>query len=155
MKKILLVLSFTGTSESVLDFAVKRAKKDGAELVALYPLKDELANEVFDTFTDIGFIGERPSSQLSESIMKEQRQRGYEELGRVQVKAMEEGVPFEPLMEHGDYVKKVLGVIKRLDVAAAILVKKKKKTFLKYFHRSPVDEVREQAACEVVVLLTD
>jgi nucleotide-binding universal stress UspA family protein len=115
VKNILLVLSTSRTSEKALDFAVETAKREKASLVALYLLETELANEVFDRFSDIGFIGDRPSMQLSEAITKEYRQRGYEELGRVQIKAMEEGVPFEPLMEQGDYVEKILEVIRDRD----------------------------------------
>ena len=73
-------------------------------LVALYLLEAGAANDAFDTFSDIGFIGDKPSAQVSEAIMKEMRQRGYEELGRVQIKAMEEGVAFEPLLEDGEPV---------------------------------------------------
>ncbi|MDO8426817.1 MAG: universal stress protein [Deltaproteobacteria bacterium] len=151
MKKVLLVLSTSGTSAAAIDYAVKRAKDEKAALVALYVLETGLANEVFDTFSDIGFIGEKPSMELSESIMKEYRQRGYEELGRVQVKAMEEAVGFEPLMEQGDFVKKVLEMIKKTDAFVAVLVKRKKSQIFKYFSRSLADEVKENAPCEVVL----
>lgn len=151
MKNILLVLSATGTPDEVIDYAVKRAKAGPSTLVAVYLLEANAASEVFDTFTDIGFIGDRPSTQLSESIMKEYRQRGYEELGKVQIKAMEEGVDFEPLMEEGEAMGKVLSIIKRLDIGTAVAVKKKRKAFFKYFSRSFADELREKAHCEVIV----
>lgn len=151
MKNILLVLSATGTPDEVIEYAVKRAKAGPSTLVSVYLLEANAASEVFDTFTDIGFIGDRPSTQLSESIMKEYRQRGYEELGKVQIKAMEEGVDFEPLVEEGEAMEKVLAIIKRLDIGAAVAVKKKRKAFFKYFSRSFADELREKAPCEVIV----
>ena len=88
---------------------MERAVKDGLGLVVLYIIDHDLADEAFDVFTDIGFIGDKPSSELSASLMREYRQRGYEEFGVVQIKAMEAGVPFEPLMEEGSFVAKVLG----------------------------------------------
>lgn len=151
MKDVLLVLSTSGTSDEVLDFAVDKAKKDGVGVVALYILEAGLANEVFDTFSDIGFIGDRPSTELSESIMKEYRQRGYEELGRVQIKTMEAGVDFEPVMEQGEFVQKVLEEIRKRDIGVAVLVKRKKRAFMNYFSKSLADEVKEKAPCEVVV----
>ncbi len=150
-KKVLLVLSTSGTSEEAVNYAVARAKKEGAGIIALYLLEAGLAKEVFETFSDIGFIGDKPSTQLSESVMKEYRQRGYEELGKVQIRAMEEGVDFEPLMEEGDFVKKVLGLIEKTHAVAAVLVKRKERPFLKYFSRSLVDEVKQNAPCEVVL----
>lgn len=154
-RKVLLVLSTSGTPDTVIDYAVERAKKEGAGLIALYILETGLASSVFDTFTDIGFIGERPSEELSEAVMKEYRQRGYEELGRVQVRAMEEAVEYDPVMEQGDYVQKTLDFIRERDVAVAVLVQRKKKDLFKYFKRSHADEVREKAGCEVVVFNED
>lgn len=152
MKKVLLVLSTSGTSEEAMDFAVKRAKKDRATLVALYLLEKGLASEISEKFTDIGFIGDKPSTELSESIMKQQRQIGYEELGRVQIKAMEEGVGFEPVMEQGEPVSTVLSLIKSMEISTVVLVKKKQKAIFKYFSRSLADDIKEKAPCEVVVI---
>lgn len=150
-KNVLLVLSTSATSDAAVGFAVERARKDGACLVALYIIESGLANEVFDTFSDIGFIGDRPSTELSEAIMKEYRQRGYEELGRVQIKAMEAGVDFDPVMEQGEFVDRVLQMIKRKDAHVAVLVKRKKRALLKYFSRSLADDVAASAPCEVVL----
>ncbi len=152
MKNVLLVLSTSGTEQSWIDIAVQRAVKDGLGLVALYILDKELADEAFDAFTDIGFIGDKPSSELSESLMREYRQRGYEELGLVQIKAMEEGVAFEPLMEEGSFVSKVLEVIERMDVSVAVVVSRRERSLLKYFSRSLAQEVKDLAGCEVMVL---
>ncbi len=152
MKNVLLVLSTSGTEQSWIDMAVHRAVKDGIGIVALYILDKDLADEAFDAFTDIGFIGDKPSSELSESLMREYRQRGYEELGVVQVKAMEEGVAFEPLMEEGSFVSKVLEVIERMNVSVAVVVSRRERSLLKYFSRSLAQEVKDLAGCEVVVL---
>lgn len=151
-KKVLLVLSTSEASDEAVDFAVSRARDEKAGLVALYLLETDAAGELFDTFSDIGFIGEKPSTELSESIMKEYRQRGYEELGKVQIKAMEEGVDFEPVMEEGDFKSKVLNLIESTGAALAVLVKsRKKRPLFKYFSRSLAEEVKERAPCEVVI----
>lgn len=155
MKKVLLVIPPSGVPDETIRFAVNRAKKDSAGLIALYLLGEEQVKEVFDTFTDVGFIGDKPSTQLSETMMKEFRQRGYEELGRVQIKAMEEGVDFEPLMERGESADKVLSVIGRNDVSAAVLTGVRRRAFFKYFKRSLADEVAEAAPCEVIILSGD
>ncbi len=152
MKNVLLVLSTSGTAESCIDLAVDRAEKDGLGLVVLYIIDHDLADEAFDVFTDIGFIGDKPSSELSESLMREYRQRGYEEFGVVQIKAMEAGVPFEPLMEEGSFVSKVLEVIERMDVSVAVVLSRRERSLIKYFSRSLAEEVKSRAGCEVIVL---
>ncbi|MBE9529464.1 MAG: universal stress protein [Proteobacteria bacterium] len=150
-KKVLLVLATSGTPEPAIEYAVKEATEIGATLVALYPVDDELASEAFDNFTDIGFIGDKPSSELSESLMREYRQRGYEELGAVQVGAMEAGVEYEPIMEEGSFVPLVLDVIGRYEVTEAVLVSRHERSFLKYFSKDMAGEIKKRAGCTVVI----
>ena len=153
-KKVLLVLQTSGTPDEAIVHAVGRAKKEGTAIVALYILESELSKEAFDTFTDIGFIGDKPSSELSESLMREYRQRGYKELGRVQIKAMEAGVDFEPVMEEGGFVATVLDAINRWDAGVAVLIKRRERaSFMRYFSKSLVDTVKEKANCEVEIFV--
>ncbi len=150
-KNILIVLSTSRTTSRAIDFAVDKAKKEGSGLVALYVIDTGLTNEVFDRFTDIGFIGDKPSTRLTEAIMKEYRQRGYEEIGKVQVRAMEENIDFDAVTAQGAFVEKVIEVIESHNVSTAVVVKRKTSGFMKYFSRSVVDELVEKAPCEVVV----
>lgn len=152
MKKILLVLPYAGVLDKAIGQAVKRALDEKAALVALYLLEGSAAESVFDAFSDIGFIGDRPSEDLSKLVMKEARQQGYETLGRVQIKAMEEGVSFEPLLEEDASAERVLSVIEKTAPEAVLVVERKKRAFFKFFKRSLADELAEKAPCEVVVL---
>ncbi|OGP12665.1 MAG: hypothetical protein A2052_07835 [Deltaproteobacteria bacterium GWA2_54_12] len=152
MKKILLVLSYPGFSGRAIDEAVRSAKKEKATLAALYLLEAGAAESVFDKFSDIGFMGDRPAEDLSKLVMKESRQRGYEALGKVQIKAMEEGVDFEPLVEEDATVEKVLSVIDKTDPSAVFVLKKKQRAFFKYFTRSLADELAERVSREVVII---
>jgi len=151
LKNILLILSTSRTSQDAIEYAVNLAKKEKAKLVVLYIVETELANEVFDKFTDIGFIGDKPSTQLTEAIMKEYRQRGYEEMGKVQIRAMEENVDFDAVTTQGDFVEKAIEVIERYKVDVAVTIKRKRSAFLKYFSKSMVDELVEKAPCKVEV----
>lgn len=151
MNCVLLILSTSRTSQDAIEYAVNLAKKEKAKLVVLYIVETELTNEVFDKFTDIGFIGDKPSTQLTEAIMKEYRQRGYEEMGKVQIRAMEENVDFDAVTTQGDFVEKAVEVIERYKVDVAVTIKRKRSVFLKYFSKSMVDELVEKAPCKIEV----
>lgn len=151
MNCVLLILSTSRTSQDAIEYAVNLAKKEKAKLVVLYIVETELTNEVFDKFTDIGFIGDKPSTQLTEAIMKEYRQRGYEEMGKVQIRAMEENVDFDAVTTQGDFVEKAIEVIERYKVDVAVAIKRKRSVFLKYFSKSVVDDLVERAPCKVEV----
>lgn len=155
MKKVLLVIPYPGFSDASIDQAVKRAGREKAALTALYLLEGGAAASVFDKFSDIGFMGDRPAEDLSKIVMKESRQRGYEALGKVQIKAMEEGVDFEPLVEEEPTVEKVLALIERMDPSVVIVLKRKQRAFLKYFTRSLADELSERASVEVAVIIEE
>lgn len=151
MKNILLILSTSRTSQDAIEYAVDLAKKEKAKLVVLYIIETELTNEVFDKFTDIGFIGDKPSTELTEAIMREYRQRGYEEMGKVQIRAMEENVDFDAVTTQGDFVEKAIETIERYKIDAAVAIKRKRSAFWKYFSKSKVDELAEKAPCKVEV----
>jgi len=148
---VLLILSTSRTSQDAIEYTVNLAKKEKKKLVVLYIVETELANEVFDKFTDIGFIGDKPSTQLTAAIMKEYRQRGYEEIGKVQIRAMEENVDFDAVTTQGDFVEKALEVIERYKVDVAVAIKRKRSVFLKYFSKSMVDELAKKAPCTIEV----
>lgn len=152
MKRVLLVLPYAGFSDASIDQAVKRAGREKAALTVLYLLEGGAAASVFDKFSDIGFMGDRPAEDLSKIVMKESRQRGYEALGKVQIKAMEEGVDFEPLVEEEPTIEKVLAVIERLDPSVVFVLKRKQRSFFRYFTRSLADELSERASVEVAVI---
>ncbi|MBI5599005.1 MAG: universal stress protein [Deltaproteobacteria bacterium] len=157
MKNVLVVISAADSSDKAVEFAVLAAKKEGGTVFALYMLEGGSASDVSERFTDMGFIGDKPSTEVSEAIMKEYRQRGYEELGRVQIKCMEEGVPFEPLMEAGeegaggDFVARVLDCIASRAIGLAVVVRSKKKTLARYLTKPPEDRLKEAAPCRVEV----
>jgi nucleotide-binding universal stress UspA family protein len=151
MTDILLVLSTTGTPDEAIEFAVKKAAKEGARLTALYIVEDELQKDAFDRFSDIGFIGDRPSTELGEAVMKEYRQRGYEELGRVQIIAMEAAVDFDPITLQGSYLTTVLDVIDERKVTLVVTARRKRSKLSRYLKRSHAEELTESAPCKVIV----
>jgi nucleotide-binding universal stress UspA family protein len=146
---ILLVLSSTGVPDEAIAHAVREAREKGSTLVALYVIRVSQASTASETFTDTGFVGDKPSEALSEAIMKDYRQRGYEELGRVQIRAMEEGVLFEPMLETGDHIENVLRVIRSMDIGAVVVVRKKKRPLFRYFTKSIADEIKERTGLPV------
>ncbi len=150
--KILLVLSAHSYSDKAIEYAVERASKEGSVLVAYFLLESELAREATERFSDIGFTGDKPSATLTESLIREYRQRGYEAIGRVQIRAMEEGVEFEPLLEEGPYVSTILDAVGANDIGIVVIQKRREKSLLKYFKKGLAMEVKEAASCEVVIV---
>ncbi|HHL40159.1 MAG TPA: universal stress protein [Deltaproteobacteria bacterium] len=151
METVLVVLTTSRSSQRAVDYAVERAARQGARLLALFLVESEIAKGIFDTFSDIGFIGERPSAELTEAVMREYRLRGRERLAAVGEAARKRGVPFEARMEEGDFLPTVLRVIEESGAATAVVARRKLKTLRRYFSASLSEELREKAPCEVVI----
>lgn len=150
-KRLLLILSTTRTSPGVVDYAIDLALKEKADLMTLFILERDVANEVFETFSDIGFIGDKPSSRLTEAVMREFRQRGYQELKRVEDRAKERGVKNESIIEEGDFIETALWVIDRYKVDMAIAIRKRRSAIASYFVKSQVLRLKERAPCPVEI----
>jgi nucleotide-binding universal stress UspA family protein len=147
MKKILLVLSNARSSSKAVEYAVDLAMKEGAKLIVLFVIEKEVVKEVFDTFSDIGFIGDKPSTKLTQAMMREFRQRGYEELQRIEDLAKEHNVAVEPIIEEGDFLEKALWIIDKYRVDSAVAIKKKRSAIASYFIKSQVLKLKELAPC--------
>ncbi len=151
MEKVLLILSNARTSSKAVDYAIDLAKKKNATLIALFIIEKEVVSEVFETFSDIGFIGDKPSTKLTQVMMREFRQRGYEELQLVEDLAAEQNVTVEPIIEEGDFLGKALWVIDKYDISSAVAIKKKRSAIASYFIKSQVLKLEEQVTCTMEV----
>ena len=76
MKTILLTLSTTRQSPKTIDYALKKAQKEKASLIILFIVDPDLPHLVLDKMLDVGFMGDKPSMKLYQSILKEYRERG-------------------------------------------------------------------------------
>ncbi len=151
MGKVLLILSNARTSLKAVEYAIDLAKKKNTKLVALFIIEKEVVSEVFETFSDIGFIGDKPSTKLTQVMMREFRQRGYEELQLVEGLAEEQNVTVEPIIEEGDFLGKALWVIDKYDIGSAVAIKKKRSAIASYFIKSQVLKLEEQAVCTMEI----
>ena len=149
--KVLLILSTTRTSPGAVEYPIDLTKRKGGELITLFIIETEVVNEVFETFSDIGFIGDKPSSRLTEAMMREFRQRGYEELKRVENLAKKRGIESHSIIEEGDFIEKALWVIEKYGVDTAVAIKKRRSAIASYFVRSQVLRLKELAPCHVEV----
>ncbi|MFQ5900354.1 MAG: universal stress protein [Thermodesulfobacteriota bacterium] len=151
MKNILLVLSTSRTSPEAVEYALALAKKEKARLITLFIMETEIVSEVFEIFSDIGFTGDKPSMRLTEAMMREFRQRGYEELKKIEDIAKKEGIPCELVIEEGDFLKKALWVMDKYGIDSAVAIKKRRSAIASYFIRSQVLMLKEKAKCPVEI----
>ena len=155
VKRIMLVLSTMRQSPKEIEYALQTAKKENAELVALFIIDSNMPGTVFQRLHEMDLIGEKPSEELSKALMGEYRQRGYEKLEEVEKKAKGKNVHCSIYIEEGDFAEEVLKMINKLGVSLVILTRSRRSNISRMFFGSAVDELIKQSPCEVKIVDED
>lgn len=155
MKRIMLVLSTMRQSPKAIEYALQTAKKENAELVSLFVIDTNIPGSVFQRLHEMDLIGEKPSEELSEALMKEYRQRGYEKLEEVEKKAKKSNIHCATYIEEGEFADEVLKMIKKLSVSLVILTRSHRSNISRFIFGSAVNDLIKQAPCEVKIVDED
>ena len=150
--RILLVLSTTRESEKSVDVAIARAKESGGELLVLLVLDEDLPRNIVDHLTERGFIGNTPSSQLYDAILKEYEIQGKTRFEAVKRRAEAASVPCRAIMTRGSFAQQTLAVIRREGVTTAVITKRKRSNLSRFLLGSVVKDLREKSPCEVLIV---
>ena len=152
MKNILLVLSTTRQSPKTIELALEKAKEAGANLTGLFILDSNIPESIFETLTDVGFSGEKPSMQLQESILTEYRLRSEKKLEETGIMASERGVPFEAITKEGDFMGQCIDVIESSNADLVILTRKKRSSLSRFIFGSCVEDIKKEVKCELLIV---
>ena len=131
---------------------MQRAKDLGGELVALAVLDPDLTRRVATTLTNVGFLGEKVSDGVMETLAREQRAQAETLLKQVEEQAAREGVACTPLIEEGDPSEICARVIRAHGVESAVLVAEKQSWLTRFLSRSAAVKLPALAGCEVKVM---
>jgi nucleotide-binding universal stress UspA family protein len=152
MRKILLLLPTTGFSEKTVRTAFKLAKEQGAELLCCYVVDERLPESVSSWMIYIGFMGDKPSEEYREVILKEYRKRGETDIEEVEKMASQEGVNLRSCFKEGNWSEETIKVAKEEEVELIVTSKPKEGQMGKFFFGSALEELMKSAPCDVRVV---
>ncbi|GIW41205.1 MAG: hypothetical protein KatS3mg076_1782 [Candidatus Binatia bacterium] len=152
MKNVLLVTSPDAEAPKALAYALERAKETGGELVALAVLDPEVVRRLETTLAQVGFVGEKVSDRVVETVLREKRARAEAHLRQVAETATKEGVRCRVLVEQGDPSEICGRVIRSEGIGLAVLVAEKPSWLTRLLARSTAVPLPSLAGCEVKVM---
>lgn len=152
MKRIMLILSTASDSPKAEDFAMDLAKKESASLFVLFILDTKVPESILQKLTDIGFLGGKPSEQLTQAIMKDYRQSAYRKLQEIKDRANRLSIPCEIYLEKGEFVSESIKFIKKHNIDLCILTKKKGSLLSRLIFRSVVDDLVNSRPCPIKII---
>jgi nucleotide-binding universal stress UspA family protein len=152
MKNVLLVTVLGIETPNAIAYAVQRARDSGGELIALAVLDPDLGQRVATTLANVGFLGEKVSDNVVDTVAREQHTHAEELLRKVREQASNQGVECRILIEEGDPGEVCGRVIDAHDVAVAVLVAEKRSWLTRFLSRSAAVNLPALAGCEVRVM---
>jgi len=103
MKKILVLFTNIREKKEVIEFALKEAKKENAEIIFLYVLDESIPREFSTWLMYMGFLGEKPTREIMEIILDEIKKNAKELIEEVKKRLEDEKVPHSIFFMEGDF----------------------------------------------------
>jgi len=152
MKKILLTLSTTRQSSKTVDYALKIAGDEKAKLIILFIVDPDLPQFVLDKMMDVGFMGDSPTKQLYQSILREYKERGQKIIEEISQAAKSLGIECTNIMTEGGFVKECLKVIAKDKPEVAILTRADRSNLSRFLFGSAVNQLKQKSPCLIKVI---
>lgn len=151
-KVILLVLTTSRQSPKTIELAINEAKAQSAKLHVLFMVESETPDNIFSRLTNTGFIGEKPSHEISSAIMDEYQKRAEAMIKEVEQMSEAAGLQVSSRLKGGDFVSCCMNEISVMAVNKVILTRKRRSSISRYLFGSPVDRLKKLSRCEVRVV---
>jgi nucleotide-binding universal stress UspA family protein len=148
----MLVLSPTRHNPKAVDLAISLVKDSKRPLLAVFILDTKVTDVISNRIVDVGFLGDKVSSQLQAAILRDYEDRGRRELEEVMQRASELGVKCETLIREGDFVEQCLKIATERKVEDMVVSRAERSNISRKLFGSAVNELLEKAPCPVMVV---
>ena len=155
MPNVLLVIPADKEPQRAGTAAIELARQRGGGLVAVVVIDPTAPSHAASTLTDVGFMGEEVSDQVTETIVREHRARAAALLHALAERAKKEGVAVTPILEEGDVGEICRRVIRTHQIGIAVLVAEKRSWLTRFLSRSAAVQLPALSGCEVRVMEED
>ncbi len=149
--RFLMVLSAVGQSTEAIEAAVDFAAAKQASLAVVFIMDEMVAEAIFEKLTDIGFIGEKPGTELESAVSAEYRRQAEEALAEVGRIAKERGVTVTSEITEGEFLDKSLDAVAKYAADILIMIRTRQSWLARTFGSTGISELVRVAPCEIKV----
>jgi nucleotide-binding universal stress UspA family protein len=155
MGYVMLVLSPTRHNPKSVDLALSLVQTSRRPLLAVFIIDTKVTDAISSRIVDIGFLGDRVSTQLKKAILNEYEGRGRRDLDEVRKRAQELGVDCETLVRKGEFVEECLRIAGERTVEEVVVSRAERSNLSRKLFGSAVNELLQKATCPVMVISDD
>jgi nucleotide-binding universal stress UspA family protein len=152
MGRVMLILSPTRHNPKSVDLAVSLAGETGRSLLAVFIVDTKVTDAISGRIVDIGFLGDKVSTQLKGAILREYETRGRRDLEEVKEHAGRSGIECETVVSRGDFVEESLRIAAEKEVEAIVVSRAERSKLSRKLFGSAVNELVKRASCPVTVV---
>lgn len=151
MEKILYIMTPGRQSTEALHWCLHKTKELQLTLRIVYVVDEELSRNIGRSMSEIGFVGETPSAELSEALNKEYQDRAYKIIEEVERQCRTFAIPFETAIKEGGYIDICLEEANGGGIRILTVVQQKEGLFKKFFASSDTSQLVGKIPCELKV----
>ena len=152
MGYLMLILSPTRHLPKSVDLAISMVKDSKRPLLAVFVLDTKVTDVISNRIVDVGFLGDKVSSQLKAAILKDYEDRGKRELEEVKKRAEDAGIRCETLIRTGDFVEQCLRIAREKKVEDMVVSRAERSNISRKLFGSAVNELLDRSPCPVMVV---
>ena len=152
MKKILLILSFLRNTPESASEAINIAKQNRAELVVLFVLDIEFAENIVNKLTDEGWIGVKPSEQLYMSLLREYKLQSEARTSEIEEQAKKEDVKVRSIIKSGAILEQTLKIVTLENPDLIFISRRKRSSLSRLIFGSLANALQKRVRCEVRII---
>lgn len=152
MKKILLILSFLRNTPESASEAINIAKQNRAELVVLFVLDIEFAENIVNKLTDEGWIGGKPSEQLYMSLLREYKLQSEARTSEIEEQAKKEDVKVRSIIKSGAILEQTLKIVTLENPDLIFISRRKRSSLSRLIFGSLANALQKRVRCEVRII---
>jgi nucleotide-binding universal stress UspA family protein len=151
---VLLLVPADREPQAVVDEAIGAAKERSGRLIAVVVLDPELVERVSAALSNFGFMGEKVSDEVGETLLREYRARAATTGATIVERAKAAGIDAEARFEEGDPEEICRRLIPRLGIGLAVLLAERRSWLARLLAREAV-RIPALAGCQVRVIEDD
>lgn len=153
MKKIVLLISGGGDVQQALEFALKTARQEkDAEIIPTYVIDDEVPASVSSWLIYVGFLGDKPSDEYKQAILKEYHHRAEDDLKEIAARISADGISCRTHLLEGPLLQTVKKTLAEEEADLLVIAVPGKSEVGSALYRDAARSLKKEALCEVKIV---
>jgi nucleotide-binding universal stress UspA family protein len=150
--KILTIVSFLRISPKTILESLSLAKENQADWIVMFVLDSDYADKVATSLQDLGWIGNKPSEDFYESLLKEYRLQAETKLEEIARQAKAQGIPFRSIIRSGRLLPETLKVTHLEEPDLIVITRRKHSRLSRLIFGSLSKSLQKKVSCPVKVI---